>query len=172
MHIPQGSQPVAGVVLQEATEPGGVGKDAAGLQQDAHAQGLGLGQQGGDAVKEGSFGGFIALRCPADHIGDPQIPGGGEHILQNVGIFRRAGQVQGGVQAGDGELLIPQITEGGGQLVAVEGTAPVRQGGVFVEVVDLDAGEFHFQGGVQPGIPAQAAPAAGGKGEFHTVSSS
>ena len=91
---------------------------------------------------------------------------------EDFGILRGLTEIQGGVQAGELQLQIPQLPQRGGDGVLVEGAAPVGEGGELEEVVDLNAGEFHIEGDFQQSFPAHVAPAAGGKGEVHTDSSS
>ena len=92
--------------------------------------------------------------------------------MQRVCRGGTLGKIQGGVQTGDGQLLIPERTDGGGDGMLVEGAATAGQMGELEEVIDFNAGKLHVQGGVQDLFPAQIAPATGGKGEFHTDSSS
>ena len=73
------------------------------------------------------------------------------------------GQVDGSVEAGDGQLQIPQLANSGGDFMLVEGAALFQHGVEFGEVVDLNAGKAHFQSGVDHIIPGQVRPATGRK---------
>ena len=72
----------------------------------------------------------------------------------HIGIFGRFGNIHRGIEAGNGQLQIPQLTDGCRHTVLMEGTAAAGQGGEFVQIVDFNAGELHFQRAVQQLLPA------------------
>ena len=165
--VPEGGELVAGEVIHQGAEPGRVGVDAAGLEEDGHVQPLGLGQEAPQILAHRVL---VVGEGAGRHVGHLGVAG---RLHQTAHCLRPAvGKIHGGVEAGNFQLLLPELADGCRRLVLVEGAAAVLKGRELLEVVDLDAAEFHVKGGVDPLLPGEIGPAAGGKGEVHASSSS
>ena len=62
--VPQGAQLIAGEIVQHAAQSGGVGVDAAGLDENAHALLPGNGNQRGKRLPDGVL--VVKLGCDTD----------------------------------------------------------------------------------------------------------
>ena len=169
VHIPQRPQPVGGKALQHGAQPGGIGVDAAGFQQQAHTGGFCHGQQRLQIFAHQ----LLVLRQRAGHyIGHPGTAGSFQHGSENGDSFGIGTQIHGGIKAGNFQLQVTKLAQGCRHFMGMERTAPVSERREFEQVIDLHTAEAHIYGFLEHFLPAQVAPATGRKGEIHTVSSS
>ena len=64
VNVPEGAQLVAGEFIQKGTKPAGIGIDAAGLDENAHALLPGNGNQRGKRLPDGVL--VVKLGCDTD----------------------------------------------------------------------------------------------------------
>ena len=76
MHIPKGTQPVAGKALQHGAQPGSICINAAGLDQQTDPLGLCFLHQNRQILPHQLF---PVLQSAGNHIAHPHIPGKAEH---------------------------------------------------------------------------------------------
>ena len=169
VHVPQDAQLVAGALVQKAAQTGGVGIDAAGLDQQGHVPAPGFLQQDSQVLPNLRL--IIVEGAGAD-VGNPGVLGHFHQALQPGDCGIAVGQVIGCVEAGDSQLLFVKLTDSGCGLIFVEGTAAVQQGVELGQVIDFDAAEAHIQCQIHHFFPGEIGPATGGKGEVHASSSS
>ena len=169
VHIPKGTGKVTGVAFQKSTQLGSIGIDTAGLDENADTLLFCQGQQPLQIAVDHLF---VGAGCPGHHIRHFQIMCNVHHVRKDVRIGFTFRKIQRSIQTGNRKLQVPQLPDGGCDIVLVERSAAIGHFRELEQIVDFNAGELHVQGGMDHLIPMQVAPAAGGKGEIHTVSSS
>ena len=165
VHIPERAQLVAGKRIEQRAQPGRVGKDAAGLEQDRDPLRLGGGEErfecGGDPRV------VIALRSHGDirtlHVVRQLHEG-----CHGLGAVL-ARDVAGGIEARDAQALLPELPRRRGGGIAVQRAAAAGQLRRFVDVIELDAAEAHGLGHLHLLLPGDLLPAACGKRYIHVL---
>ena len=104
MHIPQSGQVVAGKPVQDLSQPGGVGIDAAGFDQQGHTQLLGGGQKGVQLADDCLL---VVGEGAGYHIADLGVVSHFHQMGKGLNSTVICRQVNGGVKAGDRQLLFP-----------------------------------------------------------------
>ena len=162
--VPQGARVVRGVVVKRQGKAGGVCIDARGLDEEVHAAVLGQGNQGVQGAVDGVV--VIGLHGHAD-----ACDAGGCGHLDELGCLGHrlfsGGDVDGGVQGGDGQLALFEGAGRGLHVVAVEGGALAAQAGLVGDIVDLDAGKVLLDGGFDQLVPGAGGPASGRERTLH-----
>ena len=167
VHVPQHAQLVAGEGVEQIAQALAVAVDAAGLDQHGHV----VLRRHGQKLAQRRAHGFLAAVGIRAHIGNAQLGGQADQLLQLV-ARGRVGQIAGRIQTGNFEILFAHFANGGGEIVLVKGAAALEQGLHALRVADLHAAKVHFDGRVDPFLPAAVLPAAGRKGELHACASS
>ena len=166
VNIPECCQIVTGKLIHQSTKSGSVCIDAAGLDQQADAPILCIGQQLSQSL---IYPLFPLLQSTDYHIGHLRHLRCGNQIKYGLQLLR--GNITRAIQAGNAQLLLPQLSQSCGDLVLMEGSPLLLQLG-FVEIIDLNAAEAHIQSCVHQLLPGQIQPTTGRKRQLHTPSSS
>ena len=165
VHVPERAQLIAGERVEQRAQPGRVGKDAAGLEQDRDPLRLGGGEErferGGDprvVIAPCGHGDIRTLHVVR------QLHEGG-HGLSAV----LARDVAGSIEARDAQALLPELPRRRGGGIAVQRAAAAGQLRRFVDVIELDAAEAHGLGHLHLLLPGDLLPAACGKRYIHVL---
>ena len=165
VHVPERAQLIAGERVEQRAQPGRVGKDAAGLEQDRDPLRLGGGEErferGGDPRVVIALCGHGDIRTL--HVVRQLHEGG--HGLGAV----LARDVAGGIEARDAQALLPELPRRRCGGIAVQRAAAAGQLRRFVDVIELDAAEAHGLGHLHLLLPGDLLPAACGKRYIHVL---
>ena len=158
VHIPQRGQLVAGIVVHQGAQLRGVRENADRLDKHAHAALQGF---PGQEVQPPAHLFVIFLQGADGDVGDLHRGCRPDQLRHLFDVFRRVGQVEGSVQAGNLQPLVPQRTHGFVPVVLVEGAGAVRQRGAAVEIVYLDSLEAELRSVPDLLLPGKVPPSAG-----------
>ena len=158
VNIPEGGQLVAGVIVHEGAEAGGIRKNAGGFDEQGDLCLRGIRQHFGEEEADLIL---IVLQGADGDIWHMHGAGGFEEQADFGRIGLRIGNIKRRIEAGDLQPVLLEEALGFVAVILMKGAAAIREGADFIQIVDLDAAELHFAGILDLADPVVIAPAAG-----------
>ena len=159
VHIPERAQLVARERVQERTQAGRIGKHAAGLEEDRHAQRF---RRRDEHFECGTDVRVVVMQRRDGDIWRLDVVRGLQERLHRLGAVR-PGNVAGGIEAGDAQPGLPQLARRRRRVILVQRAAAIGQRGRILDIIEFYAAEAHRLRHADLVFPRDILPAAGGK---------